>query len=231
MAIYMWRDDWSWSPWANTILYLPLESDVVDMSGKTWRTFTTSWISYTNVWWVDSIHVWATWWISLTAPSPLVTTASSEQTISFWVYFADWVINKRRNIFAFTIENETCVMISLLENTSNMRFYWQSWWDWWAYNVLEAWTRKHIVCTNSSAWANVYVNWVLDSTYTWSSTPRGIWGSNTEQAQNIGNGRDWLQYSDWLRGNMRELILEDRVWTAQEVSDYYDLTKADYWIS
>jgi hypothetical protein len=29
---------------------------------------------------------------------------------------------------------------------------------------------------------------------------------------------------------LRELIWEDRVWTAQEISDYFNQTKANYWL-
>lgn len=219
----------TWKPNANTLLYLPLESDVVDKSGKSWRTFTTSWISYTTVGGVPSVHIGNSWGISLTAPNPIVTTASTQQTISFLVYFSDGVISSRRGVLWFTKQNNMDVQFSVLENTSKLNLYGASSWA-TQVQILEQWVRKHIVCVNSSAWAYVYVNGVLISTATWSSTPRWVYGSSYEQSQTIWNVRDGLSASQWLRGNMRELIFEDRTWTAQDVANYYIWIKGKLWI-
>jgi hypothetical protein len=41
----------------------------------------------------------------------------------------------------------------------------------------------------------------------------------------------WGSSSDRLSWEISEFILEDRAWTATEISDYFNATKSNYWIS
>jgi hypothetical protein len=36
--------------------------------------------------------------------------------------------------------------------------------------------------------------------------------------------------TEYFDGNMSNLIWESATWTAQEISDYFDQTKANYWL-
>ena len=215
---FQWWWGW-WQPSANTLLYLPLESDFVDMSWQ-WatRTFFTSWLSYTTIWWVPSMHVWSTWWALLTSPYPLVTTATTEQTVSVLIYVTTQQSSSRRNVFEFRVQGDISCAIMIMENTSNIMVSWN--WDTITAPITaNSW--MHIVLTNSSAWINLYKDWVLVSSWTGSATPRWNRAQPYENNQTLFNARDWLSSSQALNWNARELIMENRVWTAQEVSDYY----------
>lgn len=223
----MWREQQWWQPWANTLLYLPLESDVVDQSGKTWRTFSTSWITYTTVWWVKSAHVWTTWWILLTAPYPLVTTSTTEQTISFIYYTTTQQSTARRMLFEFRVQNNESIGLLFYENTSNFMFSSDNY-NLVATIITNSWT--HVACVCSSAWRYIYVNWQLASSWTWTSTPRWNRAHSYQQNQAILCWRSGLN-TEVFNWNMREIILEDKAWTADEVANYSTRIKGQLWIN
>lgn len=89
--------------------------------------------------------------------------------------------------------------------------------------TTNAW--KLIVATrNSNGTAKIYVDGELKKTETLTSTP---WYSSWENLQ-IGRWRSWGEnYFNW---QFKLFIWEDRCWTDQEVTDYYNEVKATYWL-
>ena len=92
-------------------------------------------------------------------------------------------------------------------------------WAWWQSASRDVWT--HLVCVYSSGTYNLYVNGVAWNSYSWTveldSWVIRVWYGATNE-----NKHYW---------QISELIIENKAWTGQEISDYFDLTKADYWIS
>lgn len=220
------RPSYEWQPWSNTLLYLPLESDVVDKSWKSWRTFTTNSLSYTTVWGVQSIHVWTSWGIYLTAPKPIVTTSVSNQTVSILVYFTSSTTSSRRMILEWRVQNSVGTVLAAEANTTEIRAFWDSVWDTVSANIT-ANQRLHIVLTNCADGKKMYLNWQLASSWAWSSAPRwSRWYSYSNNqwifARRDGDYWWWLS----LNGNARELICENIIWSAEDVSNYYKRIKA-----
>jgi len=218
-----------WTPNDHTLLYLPLESDVVDRSWKSWRTFTTSWLSYTTVGGVHSVHVWTNWWAYLTAPKPIVTPSVSKQTISILTYVTSQQTSDRRDILEWRVQNNVWTVLAFEWGTTEIRAFWDSVWDMLSANII-ANQRMHIVLTNCSEWKKLYLNWQLVSSWAWVSSPRWSWAYSYEQSQWIlcrRGGDYWWWLS--LNGNARELIAEDTIWSAEDVSNYYQRIKTKLW--
>ena len=81
---------------------------------------------------------------------------------------------------------------------------------------------KYVTITfNGSNTVKIYINWVLDWTNSSANVPSGTGfaiGANYNH-----NGNRW-------KGGVSELIVENKVRTDQEISDYYNLTKSTYWL-
>lgn len=220
----------AWTPNENTLLYLPLEEDVVDKSWKTWRTFTTSWITYTTVWWVKSAHIGTTGWAYLTAPNPLVNSSidKTKQTISVLYYVTSQTSSTRRNIIEFSKYWEEYFGLVLKENTTLVQYndsY--SWYGSWTTILANQW--NHVVVTADTTNRYIYINWQLAWSWSsWSNPPRWSRSSSSEQNQWIFTNR-WTSYAQWLNWNARELIIEDKMWSADDVSKYYQRIKAKLW--
>lgn len=221
---------YKWTPWSNTLLYLPLESDVVDKSWKSWRTFTTSSISYTTVGGVPSVHIWTTWWIHLTAPVPLASSSidKTKQTISILYYVTTQQSSTRRNLVEFSNQWNEYFGLVLKENTTLVQYndsY--SWYGSGTTIVTNQW--NNVIVTADTTTRYIYINWQLAwSGSSWNTPPRWSRQSSTEQMQSILCNR-WTSYAQWLNWNARELIIEDKMWSATDVSKYYQRIKNKLW--
>ena len=218
-----------WKPWANTIAYYPLTSasTVNDMSGNN-RNLTIHnspifWISY----WVDCMKCyWSDWnwgWNGLyTTSFPTSTLWSSfsiwcwcllEGSSWIWVCSAQW---NPRNWITFALEN-TYVTSERLNNGSinRIRYSWTI--------TKNVW---HYLLTTYDNWAwNIYYDSQLVATWNYaigSSSIMGIW------IYCSGWTPSWYNYV--CNGYISNVIMENKVRTADDVTAYYNLTKANYWL-
>ena len=220
-----------WQPWVNTLLYLPLESDVVDQSGKSpTRVFSTNWLSYTTVWWVPSVHIWTTWWAKLTTPYPLVSKDSTLPiTFSVLIYVTSAQTSSRRLIMDTWAFNGNRIWSCIYEGTTNIRFaidyddtpyvnlYANN------YSVANSWI--HVLATVTTTSSHLYINWNLVDSWWWSPAPAWRWNHTYDNTQWILCTRDVNKYTVALNWNARELIIEQTEWTVQEVASYYTWIK------
>ena len=77
------------------------------------------------------------------------------------------------------------------------------------------------ICITVDNWSvKTYTNWTLNATTTFTGITTYF--------------RFWQEYNKWadrhLYGNIKEIIIEDKARTAQEVSDYFNGTKSNYGI-
>ena len=207
------------NPWANTLLYFPLENNAIDTVNNV--SLTSSWTTnYTTVWWVKS----------------------AEFTKSNWLYnnnvnvIPQWDVAKTFSLWLYTKWSN--------QGWSGIAQIWSAWawnvfWLWnytWTANLimtrywsvsntytptLNTWT--HIVATyNNSIW-KMYANWSL--VVTWNTTAPTSWYS-LYIWQNA-----WETYvAGTYYWNISSVILELWEWTAQDVLDYYNQTKSNYWL-
>lgn len=227
---FITTDFWR-KPTTDTLLYLPLESDVVDMSWKSWRTFTTSSISYTTVWWVQSIHVWTSWWIKLTSPYPLQSDITKPLTVSVLIY-RTWTWNWNILDMASTGHQRlNCTIRS-----------WNIWIAPWEFNSStdnfyarlstpqETNKRFLITYTISTTATKLYIDWELKQSWNWWRYPRSYWNRNRDNTQWILSDRSVWTYNTWLNWNARELIIEEKERTADDISSYNSYIKNKLWI-
>jgi hypothetical protein len=78
--------------------------------------------------------------------------------------------------------------------------------------------------TRNSNWdMKLYLNWEYQTTVSNNKTP------------DYSNG-EWLYLGLWrltyykVNGYFKTLILEDKARTADEITNYYNLTKSNYWL-
>jgi hypothetical protein len=209
-----------WKPWANTVAYYPLDS-VNTVHDLSWNNYnlTNNWnVTFGVNTWVDC----ATFWNA--TPRWLVNTSAN---IINWQYtYLVWInmdmssyAEGRARTFGWT--SSFFILIGDLPNNHNMwpqlpPTNWVTLTSWW-----------HLVCfvwDVSSGSFTSYLDGTLVSSWTWISWSMSwilIWAKENS----------YSHYYDRFKWNMSAVIWEDKQRTAQEVSDYYDQTKWDYWIS
>ena len=225
--IYQWTNQVRPSGWApdasRTLLYLPLESDATDMSWNS-RTTSANSVTYTTVGWVKSAHVWSGWWISVWGS--FLSQSISKRTISCLVYWTSQY-NSHRRAMCNTFWSTSNMGLLGKESTSYIQ-----WWTWWVgistespSNAYPANQRFHIVWTWED-WANnnkLYINWEVVATANGTSIPRWYSGGSWYYVMRTDTNDESLD------GNMREMIWENVVWSAEDVSNYYNRIKAKLW--
>lgn len=215
---------WWWQPWANTMLYVPMKVDLLDHSLSP-KTITNTWIALDNTMLAD-MWVWYFRW-------------NSDDGLFFsWVEFwnNDFTISRREKTLWNSSSNWSRFSSSydgwssrawLLLGYVRVYLYVWTWWSSWdiinGSSVFSSTpnTRVHRVLTREwSSW-KTYRNNVLF----WSATGSGSVWYNTEV---IWNYRPWDKNPFiWY---MSDFIIENKVRTTQEISDYYNQTKTNYWL-
>ena len=202
-----------WQPWANTLLYVPMKTDLTDHSNNHF-TLTNTGVSLVSnqadidVWyfngssylsWANSslfnfgdIHIWV--WVKMAA-------IAHDQMIFAWVsnwnFFFGYGMGNYWGIGRNGIAWDGYYSYALNTGT-------------WYYVTLDrSWNSLNISVNTSTVWT-----WTNNKTYTTS------WWY---QIGNDGTGT----LINWYMSN---LIIENKAWTAQEREDYYNQTKANYWI-
>lgn len=232
--IYVWTNHVrpsGWQPWANTIAYYKFEWDANDYSWNG-HNLTASWnVSYVTNSWASKEVVYlngssssnTTWFVS--------ADFSQQLTPSTFVMWYKAVNNGGSNplmvIFVQMYKNtnayaRTGVITARSSDNFTIRAYrdfvFNSWvqpdfWWWWHCVVVTVWEWN----------AKLYLDWEYKNgtTYTTAditeTTRIYIWKND-----DTGFGYKW-----WIS----DTIIENKSRTAQEVADYYDQTKSNYWIS
>lgn len=219
-----WSSGWWWSwrqPWINTVAYFPMSSnltDVISSNSLTWNcTFWTIWWSTINC--AITTSNWLSWtWANL----PQWT---DPRTVSMWFYF-DW--SNTNEWWAITYwtggwNNQVFWTYSELSDWDWKLWLSQRWASSWYYytRTTDSWYLITMTYNSSNQW-KLYMNW----TYIW------LWNYNIATTWNdiLLWGLIWNPW-DYLYWWFSNLIIENVEWTAEEISDYYNLTKWDYWIS
>lgn len=223
--IYLWttkvRPE-KWKPWANTVLYCPLEDDILDHSWNHTMSLTN-----TTYWTVakDSTWFYMFSWGYISSESYAWPTSAA--TLSVWV--------KRLTKTTWDPSRER--WLDTHYRGSSPYHCWLALDACWQYGTwVTSWTVENTMTAipigtwtlftltyDSSSWAKVYKNATLERSNSNTSglrnlsLPTFIWATNP-----YGN--------QFIYGYMSDVIIEDKAWTATEISDYYNLTKWNYWL-
>lgn len=210
MWVYLRVDEW-WKPWVNTVAYYKFDWNLNDSSWNSHNMSIYSWtLTYgTESWWWKYAYfdgVWTNYW-------ERSFDYSWDNTISFWVNYTTnawfWIeMWKSWTAFARISSNGIFQFISPNSISADLAA-----WNW---NLL----------TQTRSWTTVkcYVNWV----YIWWWT-NSVTGTNNTRFK-LNNPWDVNSSNYAWSFKMSELLWESKEWTAQEIADYYNQTKANYWL-
>lgn len=211
--------EYGWKPWVNTVAYYPLTDNFNDESWN-WYNLTNSWWSITTYGWVKcayysgstsvysqntSVPVWATRTINCRCYLP-----ASESVDIPVVWTGSWVSYWYRVLALWYWSNG-------VPSLSDYDVLWVSWWG------SKIWQWVNLVWIINWWDMSLYANWVLVA-----SQSRGSAQQNSTVIKIAWRyGWGWSQYFKWY---VNEVIVESKARTAQEISDYYNQTKSNYWL-
>lgn len=209
-------DTW-WKPWPNTRLYLPLNWDSKDPYNN---------VTYNWAYGSASYSTWSTW---IQAANFTGSNAIGLGSSNFFSWQASTVT---MSMWFTTTTTETSSHICALNNQAWGYFLQFNLYGnyiyplpWSANTQMQSTTQmvigtKYLVTMTVDVpnWiAKTYINWQLEATRNLTRIGSSSW------SQYIGCRRDW--WWDYWKWMIREFILEDKVWTADEILAYYNQTK------
>ena len=231
--IYIRVDEQWWQPWANTIAYYPLETDYNDHSWnhrdpiQIWSSVSlttssdgykcanfikdaNSYINYGNQW--NSIDVYQTWCTIAFWLWDVVSNTISWIASNGIIQWDNWTYGFK--IFVWARENQTntwCIWVSddivWIGAISNTNLYWVNSMHMYTFTLTSLWSYALYKDKNT--------------------TP--IWTATATPNQRNRFSQCYLWYdtydSDLVRHlvwNMRQVILENKVWTQDDINKCYD---------
>ena len=196
-----------WNPWANTVAYRPLTSSstVNDLSWNS-HTLTNSWsVTFGTYKWVDCAY------FNGNQLTQSFSWSWSIITVSAWWYY--------ENIISASTSN-----VELLR-------YWSNFWPWIDRSTnkinCSPWTSTNTIPSKNTSWALL--------TYTYDGSWHLKLYMNTTEIWTNNSASPWIwanlilcntNFKWWLSN----VIMEKSCWTSAEISDYYNLTKSNYWL-
>lgn len=222
----------TWNPWANTLVYLPLNWDALDQSGNsrdgtlpnTWNYSWEyiNWVSWEKCFYSYSTAAWNnTNWIYWTYDATAI--GSNDVTISVWLK-------------SKTITDTTWYWLGTeTESWPHWMWIWLTPWSWTYLMIIRfyddpytSWTydnnrHNYIITYNDTNKSKMYVDWV--------NVPMT---TNANASFDITSNRFQLWCMRWNSGGSQAYfsrwIIENKERTATEALDYYNLTKWNYWL-
>ncbi len=201
-----------WKPWTNTLLYVSMK-DAIAVDAGTY-TFTNTSVTNTTLSWVKCGYF--NWSARLDTTLPWFS--SQQHTISVW--YKSWTVNAYWIICSNPC-GRTYWEVIYCNSSTDIRYNTYTWSSTPAtisYNTTVT-NRNHYLYT----WWAFYVNWVKAwTTSTWCSAYWNfcIWWHNASSSCT----------RRFCTGYMREVILEDKVWSEDEVVAYFNQTKWEFWL-
>lgn len=214
--MYIWqqkiRPTW-WQPTANTIGWWKLNGDTKDYSwngydGNSWSSYTTlsSWIKVASF--DGSGYITTGYTATPTAPFTFIAWIR-RWAIDSEVYFGGkWQGSYGRGLHEWFYGNNQLVWAFYGDNNPN--YYVTDTTDFHLFVWTYDWTTKQTYWDNTLVYTDTFTG------YNWFPNAYTIgWRS-------FGSGNYIWEVSS--------VIIEDKVWSAQDVADFWNLTKADYWL-
>ena len=208
MAIYMWREETTppFTPWANTIAYFPLVDDQLDVTGN-----------YT---------------LSLTGTQKSVGYQFYWSELSVdWNYEKVYFINLRVKIDTFG---------GGITDTGTFINMWGMRYNWYNSNssyskifMMKNGNNADILSTKQSTTTWTWYNMVfgMDSSYNYKAYINWnlVWSGTAPSIREYTNF-NVLLFNHQTQATFSQVIVESEPRTDQEVLDYFNATKSDYWL-
>lgn len=231
-----------WQPWANTLVYLTLDWDTLDTSGNgrdgtlnfSWYTYEylsgNAWTKYIKMVWANSMSDCISGTYSDTA------LWSWDRTVSCWIkFFTIGGVDVQSPVSPFYLWNRN----------------WGSDWGWFGmFNFQNVhnpadyiWILRYFSDPENSSYSSYDYNW-HNYIITYNDTNKAKIYVDGQQVIMTANANSSFNTTDtayqlwpirtgvsWMTIWCSSFIIEDKERTAQEISDYFDSNKWDYWIS
>lgn len=226
-----------WQPWANTIGYYTMNNDILNhaTTGSTFPdgVLNTATFSTTRVHWSNAYSLYCNGSTYAYLPdSSEFEFWTNDFTVSCWVYsetnswIHTWIISNYKDTISTSNLNQWWRLSDRFSNSNQLNFCWNAWTLWqgdiWvdgATNIpIKDWWHN-IVIARTNGTLNLYLDGDTTPKWTNSSYPtKNVW-RNSRMAF-------WVNMGDWYYSKcyLNDVIFENVWWSAQEVSDYYNLT-------
>lgn len=200
-----------WKPWANTIAYYKFDWNLNDSSGNNnnWTWYNWAW-AFTD----GTVNLGGSHAIAL----PFTLAWLTNWTFNIWIKISG---NKEFNGILGTTTWTTWTMhINYIYQAPAIRVAVNQYPDIDDVSTLTIDNWYNIIITKSWTTYNIFNNWVLN--VSWTS------GNFTDNSGlYLGTTYQTARCLNWYLSNA---IFEDKTRTSQEVLDYYNLTKSNYWL-
>ena len=216
-----------WHPSSDTIVWYKLETDTKDYSGNN-RDATNNWVTFSDGFWTFSTtnnsssqwpyiqyDNWLTWWFK-TISCWFYKTYSINWMLCVWDVsrnISNWYIQLRtQNPNWFSIKSSSVWNVDVTNGSYTVQF---NKWHLFtltqnvANNVSWGWTLKIYLDGNYYGTKSWHIDYRVYIIWSWKE-------SNNSYYYNF----------PWKLSNF---IIETKEWSAQDVTDYYNLTKWQYW--
>ena len=222
------RPKWWWQPWANTIAYYKFNGDSLDYSGNNYDiTSVTSYntlSSWIKVAYFNGDGGTADTWNCNTNLWYNLFKVDQDITISLYVKVSSFGSSAA---CPYRAQGNGSYRVSLLDLYSN-QVQWGLWKWWWNFSIFNTSIStsdfQHIVLVydHTNKTASMYKNWELVSTVstTWYS---------------LFTNCNWVSvwfspFNSSASEYLSEMIFENKKRNAQEILNYYNQTKSNYWL-
>ncbi len=209
--IYIWISQSQRTPWANTIIYYPLNSiSTTSNLGTLWSTYdlTNSWVTFSSDWWYFNGSSW------LSAVQQNLPDAT-QYTLAFWCKptWSSW-----RNIVIFDWDNTSWHDFWVTCNLSEWIELWTKG-SWMSYFKPTGWDGSWhcVVYTIDSTAIKLYVDNILVNTATWGDA--NVWYHYRLQIWHFNDsGSTSLWPYNWY---LSDIVLDTSIWDTNTISNYY----------
>ena len=212
--IYIWW--YKWIPWENTLAYFPFKDDLLDHSWNGVALRYTQYLTQQTLWYKWQFSQGSAW-------------------NSIWAWFDDWnakfisiwynIISSSWNSWILSLNKYWCVWYNSTHWTTSLSWkiaiFSNSSWAVWAtadWMTFNAW--HHLTMWYDGSKVLISKDGVQTTLYNWT-------GYNFGDTINIV----WWWNNTNMNALVSEFICESECWNAAEISNYYNSTKANYWIS
>lgn len=227
-----------WQPWVNTLAYWKLEWDYND---ETWNYngtwISTSFVTDSTTWFDVMACPWT--WVNYMFVDTLPSTTTDQFTLLIRAK-QNFTYEDYRNLFGTHTtpswhgwsNNDWLRMATESGSLFNISWYGYSASLWEITNYvstseLQNWWLYWYTFDRLTKECKFYYNWIYKWSHTYSIQPTTWWLDSFTLWQWYNRSDSDRAYKGWIS----HTILENKIRTDQEFSDYYNQTKWDYWIS
>lgn len=231
MWVYIYTAEQEWQPWVNTLAYYPLESNGNDFSWNNNNLTTFNWITFGTLssWKEYAIFNGSSSWNSVIAKTNSISFSNSAYTASLWIKPENnwWSYPNQYHLFNIgTWQVNFRLITSWYGKYTPATYYNSNQWIIYQSSIspIVDWNWHHFVVTANLTSISLYIDNVLIWTQSGSITSYSwnwvitLW-VNPDDTTYYG-------YKWW----MSDVIFEKAIWSEQDRTDYYNLTKSNYWL-